>query len=58
MEVKMQYIEKAKEYLDALCSVTPNRRTGSRGNREATDFFADIVKKSDYRVDTTPLPGL
>lgn len=54
----MQYIEKAKEYLDALCRVTPNRRTGSPGNREATDFFAAIVKRLDYMVDTTHFPCL
>ena len=54
----MQDSEKAKEYLDALCGVKPNRRTGSPGNREATDFFATMVKKWNYTVDTTPFPCL
>jgi len=52
----MQDIEKAKEYLNTLCSVKPNRRTGSPGNCKATDFFASLVKKWDYKVDTTPFP--
>jgi aminopeptidase YwaD len=47
----MQDSEKAKEYLDALCGVKPNRRTGSPGNREATDFFATMVKKWNYTQD-------
>ncbi len=54
----MQEITKAKEYLTTLCSVKPNRRTGSPGNHEATDFFASLVKKWDYAVDTTPFPCL
>lgn len=58
MEVIMQYLEKAKEYLNILCSVKPNRRTGSPGNRKATDFFAATVKKWDYTVDTTPFSCL
>ena len=31
---------KARSYLETLCSVKPNRRTGSPGNREATAFVA------------------
>ncbi|MDD5500850.1 MAG: M28 family peptidase [Candidatus Omnitrophica bacterium] len=54
----MQELEKAKEYLNILCSVKPNRRTGSPGNRAATDFFAATVKKWGYTVDTTPFPCL
>ncbi|MFC1977677.1 M28 family peptidase [Chloroflexota bacterium] len=54
----MQDLEKAKEYLNTLCSVKPNRRTGSPGNRTATDFFAAMVKKWDYTVDTAPFPCL
>ncbi|MDV2990020.1 MAG: M28 family peptidase [Dehalogenimonas sp.] len=50
----MQELEKAEEYLNTLCSVKPNRRTGSPGNRAATDFFAAMVKKWGYTVDTTP----
>ena len=54
----MQESEKAKGYLDALCGVKPNRRTGSPGNREATDFFSAMVEKWNYEVDTTPFPCL
>ena len=54
----MQDSEKAKEYLEILCGVKPNRRTGSPGNREATDFFGTMVKKWNYEVDTTPFPCL
>lgn len=54
----MQELEKAKEYLNKLCSVKPNRRTGSPGNREATSFFADMMRKWDYTVDTTHFPCL
>ena len=54
----MQDSKKAKEYLDALCGVKPNRRTGSPGNREATDFFSATVNKWSYEVDMTPFPCL
>ena len=50
--------QKAKDYLTTLCSVKPNRRTGSPGNRMATDFFAALVEKWDYTIDTTPFPCL
>ncbi len=49
-----KYIAKASEYLDKICSVKPNRRTGSPGNREATDYFANIVLQLGYDVDTAP----
>jgi aminopeptidase YwaD len=52
------YFQKARSYLNVLCSVKPNRRTGSPGNREATDFFTETVKKWDYAVDTSPFPCL
>jgi len=39
----MQDSEKAKVYLDELCNVEPNRRTGSPGNRKATDFLANNI---------------
>ena len=48
------YLTKASEYLDKICSVKPNRRTGSPGNREATVYFANIVRQLGYDVDTTP----
>ena len=33
----------AATYLHHLCVDIPSRRTGSAGNREATDFFAATV---------------
>lgn len=45
------YIEKANEYLKVLCDVKPNRRTGSSGNREATDFFEKTIRKYGYDID-------
>lgn len=49
---------KARAYLDALCSVKPNRRTGSPGNRAATEFFARAIGQWGYKLDTTPFPCL
>lgn len=39
----MTLSEKASDYLHKLCSEIPSRRVGSKGNREATDFFARLV---------------
>lgn len=36
----------------------PNRRTGSLGNRDATDFFADTIRTYGYEVDATPFECL
>ena len=47
---------KAERYLKTLCGVTPNRRTGSPGNREAVRFFAREVRRWGYRIDATPFP--
>jgi aminopeptidase YwaD len=52
------YLTKAQSYLDALCSVKPNRRVGSPGNRAATDFFAQTIQPWVHAVDTTPFPCL
>jgi aminopeptidase YwaD len=49
---------KARAYLETLCSVRPNRRTGSAGNRAATAFFADTVRPFGYEIDTTPFDCL
>lgn len=46
-----QYFEKANEYLKTLCDVKPNRRTGSSGNREATDFFENAIRTFGYDID-------
>jgi hypothetical protein len=53
-----EYIQKASAYLKTLCSVKPNRRTGSPGNREATAFFASIANQFGYKIDTTPFACL
>ena len=50
--------EKAQSYLKTLCSVKPNRRTGSAGNRAATAFFADTLCSLGYKVDVTPFDCL
>jgi aminopeptidase YwaD len=52
------YARKAQVYLDTLCSVQPNRRTGSAGNREATDFFARTIRPWGYAVDVAPFACL
>jgi aminopeptidase YwaD len=54
----IEYYTKAKYYLDTLCSVKPNRRVGSLGNRAATDFFAEKLKAWSYSIDTTPFKCL
>ena len=48
------YAAKASDYLNTLCSVKPNRRTGSAGNWAATEFFADTIQPFGYEIDTTP----
>jgi len=52
------YSTQAKNYLNTLCNVTPNRRVGSPGNRAATDFFAQKVSSWGYLVDATPFKCL
>lgn len=52
------YAEKAREYLKVFCNVQPNRRTGSMGNREATDFFQKTIRAYGYEIDATSFPVL
>jgi aminopeptidase YwaD len=52
------YATKAQFYLNTLCSVKPNRRTGSAGNRKATDFFADTISLFGYEIDAAPFECL
>ena len=52
------YATNAQSYLNVLCSVKPNRRTGSAGNREATDFFAHTIRSYGYEIDATPFECL
>ncbi|MDJ0754352.1 MAG: M28 family peptidase [Ardenticatenaceae bacterium] len=54
----MNFTKKAQRYLETLCSVKPNRRTGSAGNRAATDFFAETIRPLGYEIDATPFPCL
>jgi aminopeptidase YwaD len=42
--------EKAEKYLRRLCLDHPHRRVGSRGNRAATDFFAQVVASFGFEV--------
>jgi aminopeptidase YwaD len=50
--------EKAEHYLQKLCLQIDNRRTGSPGNRIATDFFAATVASFGFAVDTEPFACL
>ena len=50
--------KKATSYLNYLCSVKPNRRTGSQGNRDAVRFFARITGDLGYDIDTSAFPCL
>ncbi len=43
---------KADTYLHALCVEIPSRRTGSEGNRAATDFFARAVSAFGFSTET------
>jgi aminopeptidase YwaD len=52
------YATKAQYHLTTLCNVKPNRRTGSSGNRDATDFFANTIYRYGYQIDATPFECL
>lgn len=41
-------VERAQSYLRHLCVDTSNRRTGSAGNRQATEFFAGIARSHGF----------
>ena len=51
---KDRYLQKAYSYINTLCTVKPNRRTGSVGNRAATEFFAQNIQRWGYEIDTNP----
>ena len=53
-----KYQTHALDYLMEICSVRPNRRTGSAGNKKATLFFEKIISKAGYTVDVKPFPCL
>ncbi len=48
----------ARSYLESLCALAPHRRTGSPGNRAATDFFARSARDWGYEIDAAPFPCL
>jgi aminopeptidase YwaD len=52
------YLAKARSYLSTLCNVKPNRRTGSPGNWEATEFFGATVRGFGFETDMTPFDTL
>lgn len=49
---------RAQSYLETLCRMRPNRRTGSKGNREATEFFAEMIRRGPFEVDVSPFDCL
>lgn len=42
---------KAGQYLEKLCVEIDNRRTGSAGNRMATEFFAEVVQSFGFDTE-------
>ena len=51
MEIQ-QLEKKSQDYLNTLCLEIFNRCVGSRGNRIATDFFAETMRALGYQVET------
>lgn len=47
-----EFTHKAQSYLNKLCVEIANRRTGSPGNRAATDFFADQMRTFGFDTET------
>lgn len=47
--------KQTKEHLDFLCSAITERRVGSQGNREATDYAKKEFSKYDWTVNETEL---
>ncbi len=43
--------EKAEKYLNHLCLEIPGRRVGSKGNRKATDYFADRMGSFHFEIE-------
>jgi len=58
MQNRNDFISKAETYLNTLCRVKPNRRTGSAGNRQATAFFADKLHTFGFEIDAAPFECL
>lgn len=47
--------EKAKSYLDVLCSEIGERRVGSEKNRQATAYAKSVLKESGWHAESTEL---
>lgn len=52
---KPRLITTAQQHLHQLCTVIGERRVGSRGNRQATDYAEQIVKAAGWDTEITPL---
>lgn len=50
--------EQAQGYLNYLCGIQPNRRTGSTGNREAAAYLASRFQELGYEVDQSSFETL
>ena len=49
--MKLTYSQKAQKILQHLCEEIGNRRVGSPGNRQATEYFAEISSSFGFEVD-------
>jgi aminopeptidase YwaD len=47
----LSFTEKASDYLQKLALEFPSRRVGSYGNRQATDYFADVLSSFGYETE-------
>lgn len=56
--MKKNFYVKTEEYINFLCSVKPHRRTGSKGNQDATNYFKQQISQWNYDIDTTKFPCL
>ncbi len=52
---RKQLLNEAIRHLQVLCTDIGNRAVGSRGNRQATDYFRDQLRAHDWLVEETPL---
>jgi aminopeptidase YwaD len=46
-----EYLLKAEKYLKYLCSLKPDRRLGSKGNKMAVDFCSKKMKSFGFDLD-------
>lgn len=50
--------ERAAAYLKKLCLEIPTRRVGTPGNREAVDFFEQVITSFGFEVESQPFDCL